>query len=180
MKNNPDGKKSVWEQLRGEWWMCPDAKPAANASSPVVAEGVPEVAMIPMMESVAAPSSNILAVLGDTYHKFKLAGLFSGELGAMRLCIRNNYKFHHEWFEETILAVGLPGSFDRTYVENYESMAIYATTQRLVHELVQNESDRGEEARERVYGEVWDPLALAEDDDKAIASRKGLLEDKKD
>ena len=44
----------------------------------------------------------------------------------MRICIRENYKFHLEWFEETIHAAGLPQYFDPNVVQSNESMAIYA------------------------------------------------------
>ena len=175
---------SIWEQLRGEWWMCPNVKPVTSAAAATAEGGVPEVALIsmqPSSSSVAAPSSsNIMAVLGDTYHKFQVARLFSGDLGAMRTFVRANYKFHVEWFEETILAAGLPGHFDRGLVQHHEAMAIYAVTQRLVHELVQKEADRGDEARDAVYGPVWDPMLLSTADDedgKAIASSVGLLKD---
>ena len=151
-------KQTIWEQLRGAWWMCPDVKQApTDGDTTVKLSSAPAVAMIPA-GITAASSSNILGVLGDTYHKFKVARLYSGNLQSMRHFIRENYKFHLEWFEDTIRSAGLPGHFDRDLVESNEAMAIYAVTQRLVHELVLDEADRGDRARERVYGEVWDPL----------------------
>lgn len=158
--NDPDGRKPVLEQLRGAWWMCPDV--AVTADMPARdSEIVPTVALIPMGLPGAgmATSSNILATLGDTYHKFKLARLYSGKLQPMRRYIRENYKFHLEWFEETIRAAGFPRHFDPALVQGNETMAIYAIVQRLVAELAEDGSDRGDRTRDRVYGETLEQLA---------------------
>lgn len=158
---SPDGKKPVLERIRKAWWMCPDLVTEATRETREE-DAVPDVALIPMNAGVAE-SSNIMAILGDTYHKFNLARLFSRELGPMRAFIRENYKFHLEWFEDTIKAAGLPRCFDPSMVRGNEIMAIYAIVQRLVHELVQDEADRGDRARDAVYGEITDPLGEDED-----------------
>jgi len=157
VESNNGYTKAVFDQLRGAWWMCPDSevKTAVKGES----ESIPSVAMIPMTlpNANVSNSSNIIAILGDTYHKFKLAHLYSGNIQPMRNFIRENYKFHPEWFEETIRAAGFPHHFDSKLVQDNELKAIYAVVQRLVVELVQNESDRGEKAREKVYGEIVAP-----------------------
>ena len=91
-------------------------------------ESIPTVALITLgVPSAHTPtSSNIFSTLGDTYHKYKLARIYSGNLEPMRICIRENYKFHLEWFEETIRVAGLPQYFDSNVVRSNESMAIYA------------------------------------------------------
>jgi len=128
---------------------------------------VPKIPLIPMGGPTTAPSSSdILAGLGDTYHKFELARLFSGNLSSMRGFIRENYKFHLDWFEDTILAAGLPKLSDPTR----ETLAVYAVVQRLVCELVEDGTDRGDRARDRVYGEVADPLASSLVDGNAAAA----------
>lgn len=178
-KDNPDGKQAVFDQFRGAWWMCPGKEHEVGTSPQTGDKTVPEVAMIP----VGVPaSSNVLAILGDTYHKFDLARFYSGDLSAMRGFIRENYKFHVEWFEDTIRAAGFPGHFDRTLTEQNNIMAVYAVAQRLVHELVQDGADRGDRARDRVYGEVFDPLlsttAIADGDGQSgesAASNVGSL-----
>jgi hypothetical protein len=163
--NDPDGGKSVFEQLRGAWWMCPDAAGATAADTAAENMSVPSEAMI-AMGAAGMPadnnSSNILATLGDTYYKFELAKLFSGQLKPMRDFIRENYKFHLKWFEETIRAAGLPRSFvgGPAMERGNEVMAVYAIVQRLVSELAEDGADRGDRARNRVYGEVVDPLLL--------------------
>ena len=157
--DNADGRTPVLDQLRGAWWMCADTENTdKNRTS---TDSIPNVALIPM--GVPA-SSNIMAILGDTYHKFELARLFSGNLGAMRSFVRENYKFHLGWFEDTIRAAGLPKHFDSQIVQDHELLAIYAVVQRLVHELVQDESDRGDRVRDVVYGEVMDPLSIGNDE----------------
>ncbi|CAB9512758.1 expressed unknown protein [Seminavis robusta] len=154
LPDDPDGRKTVFEQLRGAWWMCPEMAVASTA--PVNAdESIPGVALIAM--GAPSPTSSIVATMGDTYHKYKVARLFSGKLQPMRNFIKDNYKFHLEWFEDTIRASGLPQHFDPTLVQKDEMMAIYAVVQRLVHELVQDGSDRGDRARDRVYGEIIAP-----------------------
>lgn len=154
-----DGQKSVFDQLRGAWWMCPDNVKDISASK-VVDDPAVSLELISMgAPSNSVPfSSNIVALLGDTYHKFKVARLFSGNKTAMRDFIRENYRFHLEWFEETIRAAGLPQHFDPDRVRNNEILAIYAVVQRLVHELVSDGNDRGDRARTLVYGDVVDPL----------------------
>lgn len=159
--NDTEGRKSVFEQLRGEWWMCPDA---AKAKTPTGDnEFIPTVALISMdLPNAGVPtSSNILSTLSDTYHTFKVACLYSSRLQPMRSFIRENYKFHLEWFEEMIRAAGLPQHFDPKLVQSNELMAIYAVVQRLVHEFVEDGSDRGDRARERVYGEITAPGMLS-------------------
>ena len=161
-RGDPDGKRSIFEQLRGAWWMCSDMKPEAKA--PAAESSTLSVALIAMdVPGTGMPtSSNIVSILGDTYHKYSVARLFSGNLQPMRNFIRENYRFHVEWFEETIRAAGLPQHFDPVRVQRNEILAIYAVVQRLVHELVQDGSDRGDRARNLVYGEVVDPLTNQE------------------
>lgn len=162
-RNNPDGKQPVLDQLRDAWWMCADIEGEERKTSSTGAkETVTEVALIPMG---VPTSSNVLTILGDTYHKFELARLFSGNVGAMQSFVRENYKFHVEWFEDTIRAAGLPKHFDRTKVQDQELLAIYAVVQRLVHEFVQDGADRGDRARNAVYGEIMDPLLSIVDGD---------------
>mmetsp|Transcript_12355 Transcript_12355/g.27054 ORF Transcript_12355/g.27054 Transcript_12355/m.27054 type:complete len:1420 (-) Transcript_12355:239-4498(-) len=158
-RNDPSGKKPVLEQLRGSWWMCPEIVAEKNRSAQG-SETIPSVAMIPMNlpNSRIPTASNIIATLGDTYHKFKVARLYSGKLEPMRNFIRHNYKFHLEWFEETIHAAGLPQYFDSNVVDKNETMAVYAIVQRLVDELIQDGADRGDKARDSVYGDIKFPV----------------------
>lgn len=158
IQSNNGDKKAVFDQLRGAWWMCPDIEVKTMAVKEE-SGSIPTVALIPMSLPNAnlSNSSNIIAILGDTYHKFKLARLYSGKLQPMRNFILENYKFHPEWFEETIRAAGFPQYFDSKLVEDNELKAIYAVVQRLVVELVQDESDRGDKAREKVYGDIVAP-----------------------
>jgi len=145
-------------QFRDTWWMC-QANPFKGKTSAGVDESIPSVALISMNlpNTKMSNSSNVLATLGDTYHKFKLARLYSGQMQPMRSFISENYKFHLEWFEETVRAAGFPQYFDPNLVQGNELIAIYAVVQRLVDELVKDESDRGEKAREKVYGEIQAP-----------------------
>ena len=143
-------KKAVFEQLRGEWWMCSGTSDSVDGEAAKEIELLPSIPLISLGDST---TSNILSVLGDTYHKFELARLFSGDLATMRGFIRENYKFHLDWFEDTIRAAGLPRIPD----PSFETLAIYAVVQRLVCELVGDGADRGNRARARVYGDVVEP-----------------------
>ena len=75
--NDPDGRKSVFEQLRGAWWMCPEVALKSNTSVED-SESIPTVALITL--GVPYAHTNIFTTLGDTYHKSKLARLYSGKL----------------------------------------------------------------------------------------------------
>merc|ERR1712232_1425575 len=159
--NDTDRKKSVFEQLRGAWWMCSDVNFEPDKKAKEYKSSL-NVALIPINTiGGLPPSCNVNAILGNTYHKYKVARLFSGSLQPMRSFVRENYKFHIEWFEDTIRAAGLPQHFDPACISN-ELLAIYAIVQRLVHELVEDHADRGDRERDRVYGEVVDPLLVTQ------------------
>jgi hypothetical protein len=106
-QNNTDGQKSVFEQLRGAWWMCPDV-PLGTKMLEDDNNSVPVVALIPM---------------------------------------------------------STPG----TGMPNNSSTSLPLFVQRLVAELAMDGADRGDRARDSVYGEVVDPLLTQGDGIKHVA-----------
>lgn len=151
-----DGQKSVFEQLRGEWWMCPESSLDEKQTTKEKAS----LPMIPLISMGNPESSRILSLLGDTYHKYELARLFSGDMATMRGFVKENYKFHLDWFEDTIRASGLPSTPKK--IKQDTNLLVYAVVQRLVCELVEHQADRGDRARDSVYGEVIDPATRDE------------------
>jgi hypothetical protein len=145
-----EGRSSVFSKLRGEWWMCSENNSSDKADSST-AVTAPPVQLIALHEDQASPTANIASVLGDTFHHFELARLFSNDLATLRDFVREHYKFHVEWFEDTILAAGLPGN--HTYSVHQERLALYGVVQRLVCALVEGD-DTGALARDIVYGPV--------------------------